>query len=343
MSKTAASLQTFLLTLFDREQWCPVLQTRFEVADLGQLRALLGTDRNDDANVNQIYHLDDAEAARIAEAFGIDLDWAALDFPDREFIVDRVHPIQSRVPYLVHTGYELPLLLDGRKKLACFAETYPPMSFDGEDRFDHRVAAGRLHKEVEVIPFEEGTTNRFGWQGTRHVYYTARGEEWRIPARKLLRDAAYRTGWNEYYERLEGMLFGYEDWQNNWWIETGLSGGGFAGMRLCCAVDEKGLAWIKQAGYRALPPINGPELVLDFYDQDKSIIEQATRHGQANAMALAVFAVGGKDALELFGAHAPPYRLPASMVTQLNTLLLRSVMIAPLQVAAAKANATEHR
>jgi hypothetical protein len=221
-----------------------VLQARFKVADPDRLRVLLDAG-DDDLNLDRIYYLDDTEAVRLAEAFDIKLDWAALDFPDREFIVNRVRPAQARIPYLVHTGYELPLLLDGRKKLARFTEPYPPMSFDGEDRFDHWVAAGQLHKEVETEPFKDGTENRFGWQGTRRIYYTTKGEEWRIPASKLLWDAAARAGWNEYYERLEGMLFGYEDWQNNWWIETGLSGGGFGGMRLCCAVDEKGLAWIK--------------------------------------------------------------------------------------------------
>jgi len=330
MRKTAASRPMFLLTLFDREQWCPVLQTRFEVADPDLLRALLGTDSNDDANFDRIYDLDDAEAVRLAEAFGITLDWAALDYPDREFIVGRVHPIQQ-APYLVHTGYELPLLLDGRKKLARFIEAYPPMSFDGEDRFDHWVAAGRLHKDVEVEPFKDRTENKFGWQGTRRIYYTAKGEEWRVPASKLLWDAAARAGWNEHFERIEGMLFGYEDWQNDWWIETGLSGGGFGGMRLCCAVDRTGLAWIKQAGYRALPPIDGPTLMLDFYDQDKPVIEQATRHEQANAIALAVFSVGGKGALELFAKQAPPWRLPAASIPELNTLLLRSIMVKPVQ------------
>src|ERR671938_267280 len=104
MRKTASPRQMFLLTLFDREQWCPVLQARFEVADPDLLRSLLGMDSDDDANLGRIYYLDDAEAAKIAEAFGIKLDWAALDFPDREFIVDRVHPIQH-APYLIHTGY----------------------------------------------------------------------------------------------------------------------------------------------------------------------------------------------------------------------------------------------
>ena len=25
--------------------------------------------------------------------------------------------------------------------------------------------------------------------------------------------------WNDDLERLQGSLFGYEDWQNDWWIE----------------------------------------------------------------------------------------------------------------------------
>jgi hypothetical protein len=31
--------------------------------------------------------------------------------------------------------------------------------------------------------------------------------------------ASRKSGWNENFERLEGMMFGYEDWQNDWWIE----------------------------------------------------------------------------------------------------------------------------
>jgi hypothetical protein len=335
MSKTTASPPVFLLTLFDRAQWCPVLQARFEVADLDQLRLLLGTDSDGDINLNWIYRLDDAGAAKIAEAFGIAIDWAALDFSDREFIVDRINPIQQ-APYLIHTGYELPLLLDGRKKLARMMEPYPPLSFEGEDRFDHGVAAGQLHKEVEIEPFKDGTTHRLGWQGTRKVYYTAKGEEWRIPAMRLLLEAAAWAGWNEHFERIEGMLFGYEDWQNNWWIETGLSGGGFAGMRLCCTVDAKGLAWIEQAGYRALPPIDHAELRLDFYDEYAISPDRLAQHGTRDVAAIAVFSVGGKGALSLFGENGAPWQLPAAKIPELNRLLLRAITIKPLHAASSE-------
>jgi hypothetical protein len=57
---------------------------------------------------------------------------------------------------------------------------------------------------------------------------------------KLIWRAAEAAGWNEHFERLEGMLFGYEDWQNDWWIEEGLKRGRFADLALCCPVDAWG-------------------------------------------------------------------------------------------------------
>jgi hypothetical protein len=45
------------------------------------------------------------------------------------------------------------------------------------------------------------------------------GEQWRIDAYLLLWKAAEKSGWNEGFERLEGTLLGYEDWQNDYHIE----------------------------------------------------------------------------------------------------------------------------
>ncbi|NPU14390.1 hypothetical protein HL666_26835 [Bradyrhizobium sp. 83002] len=329
-----SSPDLFLLSLFDREQWCPVLQARFEVTDRARLCRLVGA--GSEAELERMgFQLDDAEALKLCEAFGISLDWDALDFPDREFIVDRVRPIQT-APYLIHTGYELPLLLDGRKKLAHFAEPYPPMSFPGEHRFDHWVAAGRLHKEVKLEPFGDEPTKAGSHQGTRRVYFTAKSEEWRIPAMKLVWEAASRAngGWNEYFERLEGMLFGYEDWQNDWWIETGLCGGGFGGMPFCCAVDSQGLAWIEQAGYRALPPVVQPQLILDDYDPARPLPEQLARLERTDAAALAIFSVGWQS-LDLWTEQAAPCRMPAARMPELNALLLRPIRIIRLKPQAA--------
>ena len=32
-------------------------------------------------------------------------------------------------------------------------------------------------------------------------------------------DQKAKVGWNDTLERLEGMLYGYEDWQNDWWAD----------------------------------------------------------------------------------------------------------------------------
>jgi len=53
----------------------------------------------------------------------------------------------------------------------------------------------------------------------QQVYVATRGEEWRIDAFTLLRDVMDKSGRNEALERLEGSLLGYEEWQDDWWIE----------------------------------------------------------------------------------------------------------------------------
>ena len=44
-------------------------------------------------------------------------------------------------------------------------------------------------------------------------------QEWRINAIALLMDSAAKCGWSEGFERVHGALLGYEDWQNDIFIE----------------------------------------------------------------------------------------------------------------------------
>jgi hypothetical protein len=108
--------------------------------------------------------------------------------------------LDSPIPYLVHTGYELPLLLEGRKQFARMSDAYPPDRHFDEEKFDRYVAQGVLHKEVVVEPFERPYRLEDGrvFEGHRTVYYTRKGEEWRIPASKLLRaqTGALARGYN---------------------------------------------------------------------------------------------------------------------------------------------------
>ena len=161
----------FILEAFDCDLWCPVAQTLFHVADIGSLRSILKTDAHKDPELDLTYELDDEQIAMLVAQFGVAFDRSQLESADLIIRLFRRRRL-SGSPYLIHTGYELPLLLDGRKKLARMPDLYPPMTFDGEDRFDHWVAEGLLHREEVLEPFDSPVK---GYLGVRTVYYTPKG------------------------------------------------------------------------------------------------------------------------------------------------------------------------
>lgn len=326
----------FILSAFDREQWCPVLQARFFSEDINTLRSILGEQAKDDPELHHQYVLDEEELAAILRRFSISFNPDGLNCNGPDIFLFR----RSRLvdpPYLVHTGYELPLLIDGRKKLARMSDGYPPMTFEGEDRFDDWVAQGLLHKEEVLEPFDPPTKR---WSGHRTVYYTPKGEEWRISASKLLWGQFGKTGaWNESLERLEGLLFGYEDWQNDWWIEhITARGGGFRGASLCCAVNSAELAWIELAGFRALPPIDDHSLRILYYDPDSETEMHAFMISKPSSVALVRFNVLGRDLLPFFDLRrGGPWEIPGGRIPELNRHLRGAVSIAAHRDSASKA------
>lgn len=317
----------FILSAFDREQWCPVLQVRFAVDDLQALRAILGEAAADDPDlgVNRWYDLSREELDAVSARFAAALDLGGLQAPRIDVFLEREDQ-RPDPPYLIHTGYELPLLLDGRKKLARMSHEYPPDSFWGEEAFEKWVAAGVLHREEVREPFDEPVRD---WLGSRTVYYTPKGEEWRIPAMKLLFAAFGRSpAWNEHFERLEGMLFGYEDWQNDWWIERIMARGGFGGMAFCCAVSAAGLAWLEAAGFRALPPPEGPTLTLVSASPDQDDQAREMLLADPSAAAIVRFGIAGRYVMDYIPIRdAGPYRFPSDKVPEINRHLKTNVQL----------------
>jgi hypothetical protein len=315
----------FILEAFDRDQWCPIAKILFHVPDISVLRAILGDAAHEDEELNSTYFLDEQELVELASRFGVGYDRSELISANIDITLFRSGGL-CKAPYLIHTGYELPLLLEGRKKLARMSHHYPPVAFDGEDRFDHWVAEGALHREEIIEPFEAPIKK---FLGHRTVYYTPKGEEWRIPASRLIWQAASKSGgWNEHFERLEGMLFGYEDWQNDWWIDLGVHGGGFGGLRLCCAVTAAGLAWIETAGFRALPPVESATLTIASYDVDAEADLHALMFNKPDHAAVVRFNVLGRHVMEFIERrHAGPWHVPAERIPELNRNLRGSVVI----------------
>lgn len=203
----------FVLQARDPATDCAVLEARFAVADLAQLRCALGGMADDDPDLDRCYGLDPADVSAIVTAFGV-----AFDPGDRGAVLA---PWQSfrEVPYLVHTGFELTLMLEGRKPLAVFSSTDPCEGLDGlMRRFDPFVAEGRFVRRKVTVPMPKPWCAPDGTVVDRlqQVYVALRGEEWRIDAFILLRDVEAKAGWSE---GLEGSLLGYEDWHNDWWRE----------------------------------------------------------------------------------------------------------------------------
>jgi hypothetical protein len=325
MASTPDTSNRFVLEVFDCTLWCPIAQAPFYPTDVGPIRSILGLGAADDAELECLYHLDDDQIAAIVAAFGTFDPRQLSNKAEIKIWLFRL-PGTIETPYLVHTNWELPLLLEGRKKLARFYDCYPSPLFDCEEAFDRWVANGVLHKEVVDEPLEKPIEK---WLGCRTVYYTPKGEEWRIPAHKLIQDASGKSGgWNEHFERLEGMLFGYEDWQNDWWIKSGLERGAFGGATFCCAVTAAGLAWAESAGLRALPPIE-PLPVIAYWRETADADLQQFLEAQPGDVAVLRFTIGGLYRLQhiIDSRQGGPWHVPGHQIPELNKHLTGAVVV----------------
>jgi hypothetical protein len=128
----------FILQARDPDHGSPVFEARFPVAELDDLRALIGADADDDPAIEHSYMLDAADTAAVTTRFGVAFDPEGCEvhlWPWTETWGSIRH-----IPYMIHGGYELPLLLEGRKQLADMSYAYPPHQHFHEDKFDRYVA-----------------------------------------------------------------------------------------------------------------------------------------------------------------------------------------------------------
>jgi hypothetical protein len=191
-------MRQFVLQAYDPVLACPVLEARLRISNISALREILGDAARDDVELTHCYGLDCDELDAVAALSEVPFQ------PDRQFTMLVPWRWLRQVPYLVHTGFELALMLEGRKPFAAFVvpsqwiaqELSPFAPFAKEGRFTrHSFEKGDIHE----------------------VYFASPGQEWRVDAYRQLLAAG---GWDDDRERRQGELLGYEDWQNDWWIEN---------------------------------------------------------------------------------------------------------------------------
>ena len=205
-------MRYFVLQGIDTALDMPLFETRFAVDDIEQLRAILGDCASDDPDFLRGYELDEDEIVAINAEFG-----TAYISHGRETMLTPWHAIRS-APYLIHTGFELPLMLDGRKPMAFFGDAHPAEWLDEtERRFEPYVMTGRIEKRVDDRPLSPLERSKLPetFAHLRTVYFVLPGEGWRIDEHIILLSEG---PWHDRLERAEGSLLGYSDEQNDWWM-----------------------------------------------------------------------------------------------------------------------------
>jgi hypothetical protein len=197
----------FVLEAIDPSTECPTSDVAFDVDDIDELCRIIGIDTAV-FNSSAEYELHERDLSELKSRYMIAFE------PGSRAIRLRCWLPLDDLPYKVHTGRELALMLDGNKPLSYFSGQYPPnpeVEEIPERLFDPYVAERRFAKR-------ECVTSALG-RAARIVMYALPHQEWRIDAMILLLETAAKSGWSEGFERMQGSLLGYEDRQNDIYIE----------------------------------------------------------------------------------------------------------------------------
>lgn len=194
----------FVLESIDPETDCIVGVTVFETTDVAGLAEIVDPGENE-IHPGYGFYLEPEQVEKIADRFRAKIETTGVEVQLRSW-----DPMDE-LPYPIHTGRELAMMLTGSKPLSVFCD-YFPFEFIPASYFDPYVQSGLLTKNEFIIDSGNG-------RELKYVLYARAEEEWRMKAYRLLRLTGRKTGWSEGFERMEGTLLGYEEWQNDIYIE----------------------------------------------------------------------------------------------------------------------------
>ncbi|WP_104664796.1 hypothetical protein [Ensifer adhaerens] len=209
-------MAVFKLSFLSPETNTPSHELRFD-GDAGEIARALGL-RDAVVPDHAYYRLDRKGLTILSSVFGF-----ALPASDEEALLRRPHAIDT-TPYLVHTNYELPLMLEGRKPFAFFSDDpKSPILAETRALFAPHVDAGTfLLDTFELSRMCPTTTGGEKEQRIIYLAYALPGERWRF---ERFRQRCHRLfnnwrPWTDEDEREEGLLLGYTEEQCDWWLEN---------------------------------------------------------------------------------------------------------------------------
>jgi hypothetical protein len=131
------------------------------------------------------------------------------------------------------------------------------------------------------------------------------------------------------------MLFGYEDWQSDWWIDDIRKRRVlFGSLLVYVVVDASDLAEIEMSGYRALPrPRSTTKLFVTTSEEPDNEVQQLMVGTEA--FALVKFRVKARSFRKLVDEGGRLHELSPERIKDLNRCIIGNIEIAMHRDAAA--------
>jgi hypothetical protein len=197
----------------DPETNCVASRAPLEVADVSDIESCIDIDFEEDKDVIYRYDLSNEDLIALADKFEL------ADLGRNGFGRIRRKVKFDDLPYQVHTGRELLLMLRGDKPMSFF-------SYRSDDRSgikeDIDASFYPYIRDKKIVKFEHKMIQKRNDESTfeiEYLIYTLPSETWRANALIVLKEAGARSGWSEGMERMEGVLLGYSDRENDIFIE----------------------------------------------------------------------------------------------------------------------------
>ncbi len=167
----------FVLQGFDDVTKTVSAEWRVRIEDLEQLKAVLAPESDSDPDLDNLYaglsNLKCRKSAHCAcrRSSGCHSDGHRS-----------TAPALSGTPYLIHTRFELPLMLDGRKPLAAFGMSIHPIGSTTFSRHSNLCGLRKILRRIIDTPVPALKQHHPGLEGMRDVLFALPDQAWRIDA-----------------------------------------------------------------------------------------------------------------------------------------------------------------